>query len=223
MFNKDRWDEILESLSANWFRTLMTAFGVFWGIFILVILLAAGNGLGNGVKQGFSGLATNSMFMWSQTTSVSYKGLNKGRRYRFKLGDVEALKENVNGLKIVSPRNRLGGFGGNNNVQRGLKNGAFNVYGDYPEIIDQQPMDVTLGRFINYIDINYSRKVAVIGASVAKELFDKDEEIIGSTIKINGVNFQVVGIYEKKAMGGQDAEEAQKEIFVPFTAYGKAF
>src|SRR5699024_4012731 len=143
--------------------------------------------------------------------------------YRFKLGDVEALKENVNGLKIVSPRNRLGGFGGNNNVQRGLKNGAFNVYGDYPEIIDQQPMDVTLGRFINYIDINYSRKVAVIGASVAKELFDKDEEIIGSTIKINGVNFQVVGIYEKKAMGGQDAEEAQKEIFVPFTAYGKAF
>lgn len=223
MFNKDRWDEILESLSANWFRTLMTAFGVFWGIFILVILLAAGNGLGNGVKQGFSGLATNSMFMWSQTTSVSYKGLNKGRRYRFKLGDVEALKENINGLKIVSPRNRLGGFGGNNNVQRGLKNGAFNVYGDYPEIIDQQPMDVTLGRFINYLDINYSRKVAVIGASVAKELFDKDEEIIGSTIKINGVNFQVVGIYEKKAMGGQDAEEAQKEIFVPFTAYGKAF
>lgn len=223
MFNRDSWDEILESISANWFRTLMTAFGVFWGIFILVILLAAGNGLGNGVKQGFSGLATNSMFMWSQRTSISYKGLNKGRRFTFKLGDVDALKENVPGLKIVSPRNRLGGFGGNNNVQRGLKSGAFNVYGDYPEIIEQQPMDVVSGRFINYIDINNSRKVAVIGASVVKELYAKDEEVLGSTVKINGVNFQVVGVYEKKAMGGQDAEEAQKEIFIPFTTYGRAY
>src|SRR5690625_7344330 len=92
MFKRDQWDEILESLSANGFRTVMTAFGVFWGIFILIILLAAGNGLGNGVKSVFSGLATNSMFMWSQPTSVSYKGLNKGRRYTFKLGDVEAIR-----------------------------------------------------------------------------------------------------------------------------------
>src|SRR5699024_4356637 len=110
MFSRDQWDEILESLSANWFRTILTAFGVFWGIFILVILLSAGNGLGNGVKQSFSGLATNSMFMWSRPTSVSYKGLNKGRRYSFKLSDVTAIKHNVNGLKIVAPRNRLGGF-----------------------------------------------------------------------------------------------------------------
>lgn len=223
MFSRDQWDEILESLSANWFRTIMTAFGVFWGIFILVILLAAGNGLGNGVKGVFSGLATNSMFMWSQPTSISYKGLNKGRRYNFKLGDVEALKREVSGLKIVSPRNRLGGFGGDNNVRRGLKNGAFDVYGDYPEIINQMPMDILSGRFINYIDINNERKVAVIGMSVVSELYNSDEEILGSYIKINGVNFQVIGTYEKKAMGNRDPESAQKEIYVPFTAYGKAF
>ena len=77
MFSRDRWDEIIEALSANWFRTILTAFGVLWGIFILVILLAAGKGLENGVKQGFSGIATNTMFMWTQTANKPYKGLPK--------------------------------------------------------------------------------------------------------------------------------------------------
>ena len=80
MFSRDRWDEIIEALTANWFRTLLTAFGVLWGIFILVILLAAGKGLENGIKQGFSGMATNSMFMWSQNISKPYNGIPKGRR-----------------------------------------------------------------------------------------------------------------------------------------------
>lgn len=223
MFSRDKWDEILESLSANWFRTVLTAFGVFWGIFILVILLAAGNGLGNGVKQGFSGLATNSMFMWAQSTSISYKGLNKGRRYNFKLGDVEAIKENVSGLKYVSPRNQLGGFGGANNVVRGLKSGAFNVYGDYPEIRNQMPMDVTSGRFINHLDIAQNRKVAVIGESVKSTMFDSDEKALGGYLKINGVNFRVIGTYKKKGNVGRNPEEAQKEIYVPFTAFSQAF
>ena len=69
MFDRDKWNEIIEALTANVFRTVLTAFGVFWGIFILVILLAAGNGLENGVKKGFAGIATNTMFMWTQGTS----------------------------------------------------------------------------------------------------------------------------------------------------------
>ena len=222
MFSRDRWDEIIEALTANWFRTLLTAFGVLWGIFILVILLAAGKGLENGVKQGFSGMATNSMFMWSQTISKSYKGLPKGRNYNFKLGDVEAIKETVPGLEIVSPRNQLGGFGGANNVVRGLNSGAYNVYGDYPEIIRQQPMDITSGRFINYSDIEQKRKVAIIGEGVKAGLYEIDEEVLGTYIKINGVNFMVVGTYKKKGSGG-NVEEQQKEIFVPFTAYSQAF
>ena len=198
MFSRDRWDEIIEALTANWFRTLLTAFGVLWGIFILVILLAAGKGLENGVKQGFSGMATNSMFMWSQTVSKPYKGLPKGRTYNFKLADVDALKQTVPGLEIVSPRNQLGGFGGANNVVRGLNSGAYNVYGDYPEIIRQQPMDISSGRFINYSDINDNRKVAVIGEGVRAGLYDIDEEALGTYIKINGVNFMVIGTYKKK-------------------------
>ncbi|MCL6216810.1 ABC transporter permease [Zunongwangia pacifica] len=223
MFSRDRWDEIIEALTANWFRTLLTAFGVLWGIFILVILLAAGKGLENGIKQGFSGMATNSMFMWSQNISKPYKGLPKGRRYNFKLGDVEAIKQTVPGLEIVSPRNQLGGFGGANNVVRGLNSGAYNVYGDYPEIIRQQPMDITSGRFINYSDIKDNRKVAVIGEGVRTGLYDIKEEVLGTYIKINGVNFMVIGTYKKNGSGGGNAEEMQKEIFVPFTAFSQAF
>jgi len=222
LFSRDSWSEILEALSSNWFRTILTAFGVLWGIFILVILLAAGNGLENGVKQGFDGMATNSMFMWAQTASKPYKGLPKGRRYNFKTTDVAAIKQNVPNLKFVSPRNQLGGFRGSNNVVRGLKTGAFNVYGDYPEIIQQQPMDITSGRFLSYSDINDNRKVAIIGEGVRTVLYDPNEEAIGSYIKINGVNFMVIGTYKKKSQNG-DAEEAQKEIYVPFTAFSQAF
>lgn len=222
MFKKDKWNEILESLTANWVRTILTAIGVVWGIFILVILLAAGNGLENGVKKDFSGIATNSMFMWAQTTTKSYQGFPKGRRYSFELSDVEAIKQNVPGLKYVSPRNQLGGFGGSNNVVRGLKSGAFNVYGDYPEIVHQQPMDITLGRFINYNDIQDTRKVAVIGSGVKSALYEKGEEVLGSTIKISGVNFMVIGMY-KKVSNDRNAESGQKEIYVPFTTFSQAF
>ncbi|MCW5518854.1 ABC transporter permease [Aureitalea sp. L0-47] len=222
MFNRDRWSEILEALSSNWFRTVLTAFGVLWGIFILVILLAAGKGLENGVKSDFGNIATNTMFMWTQTISKPYKGLPKGRRFTYRTADVQAIWDNVPNLRFVSPRNQLGGFGGSNNVVRGLNTGAYNVYGDYPEIIEQQPMDITSGRFINYGDIDEKRKVAIIGEGVKTGLYDPAEDPLGTYIKINGVNFVVVGTYKKKSQGG-DSEEDQKEIYVPFTAFSQAF
>ncbi|MEH6657720.1 ABC transporter permease [Leeuwenhoekiella marinoflava] len=222
MFSRDRWDEIIEALSRNWFRTALTAFGVLWGIFILVVLLAAGKGLENGVKKGFGGIATNSMFMWTQTISKSYKGLPKGRRFSYDLDDVAAIKENMPQLRYVSPRNQLGGFGGANNVVRGLNSGAFNVYGDYPEYIEQQPMNITSGRFLNYGDIEGNRKIAVIGEGVRKALYDKGEEHIGTYVKINGVNFMVVGTYSMVSSNG-NAEEDEKQIYVPFTAFSQAF
>lgn len=222
MFKKDNWDEILQALTANVFRTTLTAFGVFWGIFILVILLAAGNGLENGIKKGFDGIATNTMFMWSQTTSKAYKGLPKTRRYDFRNSDVAALKAALPDLLYVSPRNQLGDFNGTNNVVRGTKTSAFTVYGDYPELIKQQPMDIVKGRFINQQDILEKRKIAVIGKGVISELYGKEEEAIGTYIKVNGINFMVVGVYHSKQQGG-NAEQEQKNIFVPFTTFQQAF
>lgn len=223
MFDRDKWNEILEALTANTFRTILTAFGVFWGIFILVILLAAGNGLENGVKKGFDGIATNTMFMWSQTASKAYKGLPANRKFNFKNADVAGLKESFPDLLYVSPRNQLGGFEGANNVVRGTKTGAYSIYGDYPELIKQQPMDIVKGRFLNQQDINLKRKVAVIGLGVIKEMYTPVEEVIGTYIKINGVNFLVVGIYKSKSNNRGGGEEGQKEIFVPFTTFQQAF
>jgi putative ABC transport system permease protein len=223
MFDRDKWGEILEALTANTFRTILTAFGVFWGIFILVILLAAGNGLENGVKKGFDGIATNTMFMWSQTAAKPYKGLPANREFDFKNGDVPALKENFPDLLYVSPRNQLGGFEGANNVVRGTKTAAYTIYGDYPELIKQEPTDIISGRFLNQQDINLKRKVAVIGRGVVKELYDPAEDVMGTYVKINGVNFMIVGIYKSKSNNRGGGEEEQKKIFIPFTTFQQAF
>lgn len=222
MFSRDRWIEILEAMNANRFRTLLTAFGVFWGIFILVLLLALTNGLRNGVAADFGNFATNSMFMWSQGTSMSYKGLPKGRYFNFKLEDVAVLREQVPELKYISPRNQLGGFRGANNVTRNAKTGAYNIYGDYPEFIKQQPMDITSGRFISYSDIQEKRKICIIGVDVVKGLYDLGEEPIGSYVKINGINFLVVGTFKNPKSNGDQEEEANT-IFIPFTTFSQAF
>lgn len=222
MFSRDRWNEILQVLTTNWFRTLLTAFGVFWGIFILIILLAAGKGLENGIRAEFGDIATNTIFMWTQKATKAYKGLPKDRQFNYKTSDVADIWENVDGLRFVSPRNRAGSFNGASNVVRGLKTGAFSVYGDYPEFIQQEPMDITSGRFVNQSDIDDKRKVAVIGVDVRSSLYDKGEEYLGTYIKINNVSFMVIGTYKKSNSGGNN-ENAQREIYVPFTAFSQAF
>jgi len=222
MFNRDRWKEILEVLTKNWFRTVLTAFGVFWGILILIILLAAGKGLENGIRADFGDIATNTMFMWTRSTTKAYKGLPRGRRFNYKIQDVALIREQVPNLRYISPRNQLGGFRGGNNVVRGIKTGAFNVYGDYPEIINQDPMKITSGRFLNQLDIEQKRKIAIIGEGVRSSLYDLGEDPLGTYIKIQGVNFLVVGTYKKRSTDG-DGEEVQKEIYIPFTAFSQAF
>lgn len=211
----------MEVLTGNWFRTVLTAFGVFWGIFILLILLAAGKGMQNGIMTDFGDIATNTMFIWTQATSKEYEGLPKGRRFEFKLEDVETLNNSMPNLRFVSPRNRLGGFGGGSNVVRGIKTGAYNVFGDYPQIIKQDPLGITSGRFINRSDIEQKRKVAIIGNGVRKELYDRGEDPLGTYIKIQGVNFMVIGTY--KRLDDNNGEQGQKQIFVPFTTFSQAF
>ncbi len=200
----------------------MTAFGVFWGIFILVLLLALTNGLKNGVQADFGDFATNTIFMWTQRTSMPYKGFTKGRSFNFRQSDVALLKEKFPELRFVSPRNQLGGFRGSNNVTRKDKTGAFNIYGDNPEYINQEPLDILKGRFLSYSDIQNERKVAVVGTDVIKSLYDLGEEPIGSYLKINGINFMVIGVVKKSTSQGDNQEDANT-IYIPFSTFGKAF
>ena len=99
MFDRDRWQEIFHTLSKNKIRTFMTAFGVFWGIFMLIIMLGSGTGLENGVTEGMGNFATNSVFVWTQRTTMPYKGFPRGRRFYFRNDDIKALRDNIPEIK----------------------------------------------------------------------------------------------------------------------------
>lgn len=222
IFDKDNWQEIFSALKKNKLRAVLTAFGVFWGVFMLIIMLGSGNGLQNGVIKDFNKIATNSVFIWPQQTTISYKGFPRGRRFRFNNDDIKALKENIPEIEFIAPRNKLGGHRGISNVNRGQKNGAFSVFGDFPEIYFIKLMDITYGRFINHLDLRENRKVAVIGARVYKILFDQGEDPVEKYINIHGVHFKVVGVFNSKAVGDEEEEENQA-IFIPFTTFQQAF
>ena len=222
ILDKDNWQEILSALKKNKLRAVLTAFGVFWGVFMLIIMLGSGNGLQNGVIKDFKKIATNSVFIWPRQTTVSYKGFPRGRRFRFNNDDIKALKDNIPEIEYIAPRNKLGGHRGISNVNRGLKNGAFSIYGDFPDIYYIKLMDITYGRFMNHLDLKEKRKVAVIGARVFKILFDPGEDPIEKYIKIQGVHFKVVGVFNSKAIGDEEEEENQA-IFIPFTTFQQAF
>ncbi|MFC2096392.1 ABC transporter permease [Bacteroidota bacterium] len=218
----DKWKEIIITLKQNKVRTFFTGFGVFWGIFMLIIMLGSGNGLQNAVFDNMGDFATNSCFMWTQHTTISYKGFPRGRRYRFNNGDTEALIQSIPELKDLSPR--LQGFGGDgaNNAVRNEKTGAFTIFGDYPAWNRIDPLKVTSGRFINDLDIKNNRKVIVIGKRVVEVLFEPDENPINEYIKINGVYFKVVGIFNSKK-GGQQAEREEQNIHMPFTTLQRIY
>lgn len=221
MFNIEKWKEIYSALSQNKARTALTAFGVFWGIFMLVIMLGAGKGLENGVYDGMGEFKLNSAFLWTQPTTIDYKGFPKGRRYSFDNGDVIAIKKYVKGIEYFAPR-LSAGRGVGDNVVRGLKSGSFQSFGDYPEWNYIDPMTVTHGRHLNHNDVFEYRKVIVIGQRVYEELFEKKENPIGQNVRVQGVYFQVIGVVKSKKNGRQ-AENENSNMFIPFTTLQKTY
>jgi putative ABC transport system permease protein len=222
MFDLDHWQEIYHVLKKNKLRTFLTAFGVFWGIFMLVVMMGAGKGLQHGVTQNFGDMATNSVFIWAQQTTVPYKGFTRGRRYNFRNADIQALKDGIPEIKFLAPRTNVGGYMGSSTVVRGLKTGQFQLFGDYPVFNSIDPLNILQGRFINEHDISEKRKVIVIGQRVVDALFEKDEKPMGQYIKINGVYFKVIGIFTSKR-NGEAATQDNQRIFIPFTTVQKTF
>ena len=222
MFDLDRWQEIYHVLRTNKLRTFLTAFGVFWGIFMLVIMLGSGTGLRNGVTQNFGDMATNSIFVWAQQTSVPYKGFSRGRGFNFENRDADALLASIPEIKYLAPRTNVGGYNGSSTAMRGLKSGEFGLFGDYPVYNLIDPVNLTNGRFINDLDIKEKRKVVVIGKRVREILFEPKENPMNQYLKINGMYFQVIGIHKSKRTGEQASQEDQR-IFMPFTTLQRVF
>ncbi len=222
MFDLDKWEEIWLTMMQHKLRTALTAFGVFWGIFMLVILLGAGNGLRNGAMQNFD-IARNAVFVWTMETTVPFEGFDAGRSIQLNNEDLFALRQ-LEEVAVIAPRLQVANrFSGQAlPIVRGDKSVAFAVMGDFPEFLDIKPYILEQGRFLNQIDMQRSRKVAVIGKRVRDELFDPEENAIGDYVRIGGVPFQVVGVFDTRVMGEQAINELQT-VHIPLSTAQRSF
>jgi len=223
MFDLDKWQEILSAIRKNKMRTFLTAFGVFWGIFMLVIMLGSGKGLQNGITRGFGDFATNSVFMWTRNTTEPYKGLPRGRRWFFRNADIDAVRNGITEIEHIAPRLQAWGAEGSNNVVRNQNTGAFYIYGDYPEWNLIDPVEMVSGRFLNHTDIAERRKVAVIGARVSEVLFEPGEEPVGKYIKIQDVFFQVIGVFKPRSTDVNFGGNKTESIHIPFSTLQRVY
>jgi putative ABC transport system permease protein len=217
----DAWQEIWSTLRKNRLRAALTACGVFWGMFMLMVLLGLGAGLERGVVRSLGGMALHSVYVWSQRTSIPFKGLQPGRYVKFTNRDIDAIAR-LRGVDYVAPRLQLGGWRDGANVTRGAKTGNFSVVGDVPDLPKVEPLRLVRGRFFNQLDMTEQRKVAVIGEVVAKELFLPDEDALGQYIQVKGVNFRIVGRV-KSLKFGDEADKVNATVFVPFATFQGAF
>ncbi len=220
MLDLDSWQEVWATLRSNKLRAFLTALGVFWGVFMLILMLGIGNGLERGVIRNLSGLTNYTVYVWPQRTSMPFKGLQPGRYVRLNDADIAAVARTP-GVEHVAPRLQLGDWRGAQPVSYGSKKATFTVMGDTPAFGYVEPLVVENGRFINARDMTEERKVAVIGHEVQKTLFGT-ENPIGKYIQVKRVYFQIVGVIGT-LKSGDDAEKIVSSIYVPFSTFQTTF
>jgi len=217
MFSLDQWQEILQAIQANKVRTFATAFGVFWGILMLILLLGAGQGLQNGVQRNMLLDAINSIWIIPARTSMAYQGMPAGREHPLTEEDIESVEENVAGIDLMSPENQLGGEFDVRYKNRATSFPVFGADSEYFGIkVSQQIIN---GRSINPLDDLQRRKVCIIGEQAAAVIFEEGVDPVGEYVQIRGVNFRVVGVFsfESSAM-----DQAQR-IYIPFSTFQGVF
>ena len=215
MFDLDKWQEIFATMRRNKLRTFLTAFGVFWGIFILIVLLGAGKGMENGVKRAFGDRVQNSYWLWAWKTTIPSHGLKPGRQIIFDNRDMEEIARQIDGVEMIAPRNNLNG---EYVVKYKDKNGSFRMFGATGDFLAINGEKLNKGRFLNKYDEASRRKVVLLGEKAKKVLFGEDDAI-GKYIEIKGVYFQVVGVYNTNENNGQNEERG----YIPFATLQHTF
>jgi putative ABC transport system permease protein len=221
MFDIDTWHEVFSTLQKNVLRTAMTAWGVFWGAFMLVVMLGIGRGLEGGVTRNMASLSANNVYVWGGRSSLPHAGLALGRQIRLEIDDVAVL-EQLPGVVAVAPNVELAGWRQGNNVVYGDHVANFGVRGETPRYLDVAVDRPYLGRFINEIDMQERRKVAVIGQAVRQLLLPDGKDPIGEYLQIRGLHFQIVGVMAS-LQGGDEAERVDNTVIVPFATFQTAF
>lgn len=209
---RDILTEIWATARRNKLRTTLTGFAVAWGIFMLIFLLGAGNGLINATQQNSHRYLNTSMVIFGGQTSKAHKGLKEGRRIELNDRDMEITQERFsdNVEEVGAELDH-----GNTTMSHGKEYTAANISGVYPNDYIINKRDMIYGRFINKIDIRDRRKSIVISDDMAKELSPTGnvEDMLGQIVRMEDLAFHIVGIYQvDKSMMGTDA-------FIPFTTY----
>jgi len=217
--DRDQWEEIFDSLSRNKTRTFLTAFGIFWGVFMLVLLMGGGQGLQSMLATNFAGFANNSGFMMANVTSEAYKGFQKGRYWNIETSDLPLIRSCVPELDIISPS--LSNWGSTATFED--KKSSVSVKGEYPNASLIENPKIRAGRGLNDVDVQQGRKVCVIGKRIVEELFKSDEKALGNKIAIDGIYYQVVGISGKSEGGISIGGNATTTVHIPYTTMQSAY
>ena len=175
----DSYREILDTLTRNKLRSFLTGFGVFWGVFMLIVLIGGGSGIKEQIQKNFQGFATNSAMIWAQNTSKPYKGFRKGRSWNMDYKDIARLKQQVPELDVVTPIL----FGNSSFAYYGDRKATISVSGVEPTYRAIQDPLLRYGRYINEMDIKERRKVCVIQKKVYQELFKDGGDPCGKSIR----------------------------------------
>jgi putative ABC transport system permease protein len=223
LIDLDGLRETLYTLRQNKLRSVLTAFGVLWGVYMIVVLVGVGNGLQKGTYESFGSIATNSVFVWTRNTTKPYHGFPRGRRFYFHNNDIPVIRKAIPEIEHLAPRGRIRGDEAGNNVIRKDKKATVTIYGDYPAIRHIRLMKIKKGRFLNQRDIEQKRKVAVIGYRAESLLFEEGEDPISKTITIKGVPFQVVGVFRFTNPSEEDEKEDAKAVFLPLSTFQQLF
>jgi len=213
MFDIDKWQEIYSTIRKNKLRTFLTGFSVAWGIFMLIILLGSGYGLENGVRKEFEGDAENTLWVNQGVTSVAYKGYKPGRSVQFTNEDYDATKT-IEDVEHISGRFTIWE---NNTLSYLNEYGSFDIYCSHPGYGNVENLQPTKGRFLNDRDVEAFRKVTAIGTLVEEALF-KEEDPIGKYIKVAGIPFKVIGVFDDPG-GDRDLSR----IYIPISTAQMVF
>ena len=220
MFDKDKWQEIWLTITRNKMRSVLTAFGVFWGIFMLVLMSGSGKGLEDGITSGVKDFAHNTCYFFSMRTTEPYAGFAKGRNWSIRTSDIEVLKNRFPEIERISAI--MFGGGNDNNTLRNSKYGSYMVKGLSPDYLYIEPQRMLYGRYINEVDIREKRKVCVIGERVYQEMFLPGENPLGKLLQINGIAYRVIGVnipVTQVQIGGRSEES----IILPFSTMQQSY
>jgi putative ABC transport system permease protein len=217
MFDREKWTEVFESIGKNKLRAVLTGVSVFTGIFMLIMLLGMGRGLRNGFEHGFRNNAKNVITVRGGSTTLPWKGLPPNRSIQLTNADHEAIRRSVPLVQYSSGEFWL--WRGNSILNFRDKYGNYTIQGIEPDYWHVETQVMLHGRYINEPDQREGRKVIVIPDDAKDKLFGT-EDPIHQWVQVNGVPFEVVGVYRFESNQGQNQ---RSKVFMPLSTAQRVF